>query len=364
MEPWELSQGYLEISRQDLRENARRVTEAVGCPVIGVVKCDGYGVSAAEAAAAWESAGAAMLAVSEPEEALALRRAGFRETDLLLLSPVVSPGLLEALIGAGVILTVTNPDTARRYARLGGGRPVRVHVSADTGMGRFGLRWDDLEGFRAVYRTEGLQFEGCFSHFAASFEASRRMTALQLERFLSLTEALAAEGFPVGLRHMANSCAALRFQETRLDAVLVGSALVGRLPVTVPVELRRVGVYQAMVVDVRTLRRGDTTGYGAICRVRRDTRVAVVALGHQQGFGLVHRPECFRARDVLRHIHGLLRTRHTPQTVLYQGQALPVVGRVGTQFTLVDASGTDLAPGQYVSANVDMLLPPPRRRYV
>ncbi len=52
MEPWELSQGYLEINRHDLRENARRVTEAVDCPVIGVVKCDGYGVSAVEAAAA------------------------------------------------------------------------------------------------------------------------------------------------------------------------------------------------------------------------------------------------------------------------------------------------------------------------
>ncbi|MCD8384689.1 MAG: alanine racemase [Clostridiales bacterium] len=360
MEPWELSQGYLEINRHDLRENARRVMDTVGCPVIGVVKCDGYGVSAAEAAAAWQSAGVSMLAVSEPEEALALRRAGFRKTDILLLSP----DLVDALISEGIILTVTGPENARLYAAMSNGRPVRVHVAADTGMGRFGLRWDDPEEFRAVYETPGLSFEGCFSHFAASFETSGRMTALQLERFLSLTEALAAEGFPVGLRHIANSCAALRFPETRLDAVRIGSALVGRLPVTVPVELHRVGAYQAMVVDVRTLRRGDTTGYGAICRVRRDMKVAVVALGHQQGFSLVHRPECFRVRDLLRYVHGLLRSRHTPQTVLYRGQALPVVGRVGTQFTLVDVSGIDLAPGQYVSANVDMMLPPPRRRYV
>lgn len=360
----EWSQSYLEISRGDLQSNARTVVDYMRCPVIGVVKCDGYGVSTAEAAAAWRSAGVRFFAVSEPEEALALREAGFVQEDILLLSPVVSPPLLSALLQAGIILTVTSSACARRYAQAGGGKPVRVHVAADTGMGRFGPRWTEVNQFREIYLTQGLQFEGIFSHFSAAFQKSGKEVRRQLARFLSLTDTLSREGFPVGIRHIANSCAALRFPETRLDAVRIGSALVGRLPVHVPVALRPVGVCRAMVVDCKTLRRGDTTGYAALCRVHRDTRVAVLSLGHQSGFGLVKQSQSFRLRDLFREQFHLLRTFRQQPVVWYQGQALPVVGRVGTQFTLVSIGDSGLRCGDFVSAHVDMMLPPPHRKYI
>lgn len=362
MQQWEQSQGYLEISRADLLYNAQTVVRYVDCPVIGVVKCDGYGVSITEAAAAWRAAGVKLFAVSEPEEALTLRRAGFYE-DILLLSPVASSGLLNALIRANVILTVTGAACARFYVQSCEA-PVRVHVAVDTGMGRFGVRWTGLDELERIYRTEGLQCEGIFSHFAASFQKNGKETRLQLERFLSTAQALTERGVDVGMRHIANSCAALRFPESRLDAVRIGSALVGRLPVSVPVQLRPVGVFKAQVVDCKLLHKGDYTGYASLCRLRRDTSVAIIALGHQSGFGLTKIPQTFRLRDLVRHTVHLLRTFRKAPMVYYQGRALPVVGRIGTQFTLIDAGGTDLAPGSYVSANVDIMLPPPHRRYV
>lgn len=359
-----LSSCYLEISREDLAFNAKAITEYVGVPVIGVVKCDGYGVSGPEAARAWVSAGVSMLAVSDPAEAFALRAAGFTQQDILLLAPVGDPELLAALLEAGIILTVSGPACARFYAAHAGDKPVRVHVAVDTGMGRFGSRWTDIEGLLEVYRTENLSFEGIFSHFAASFEAGNTQTMLQLGRFQEALSALEKAGVSVGLRHMANSCAALRFPETRLDAVRVGSALIGRLPVKVPVELRRVGVFKARVVDRRVLQKGDTTGYSAIARMKKDTDVAVVAIGRHNGFGLVKRPEHLRPLDLLRAIKQALDLYRTPPVVRYGDKNLPVVGRIGTQYTLVNAAGTDLAPGSVVTAQVDMLFPNPHRYYI
>ena len=359
-----LSSCYLEISRADLAHNARAVCDYVNVPVIGVVKCDGYGVSGPEAAAAWVSAGVTTLAVSDPAEALALRCAGFTDLDILLLAPVADGELLDALLDAGVILTVSGPACARFYAPRQGERPARVHVAVDTGMGRFGTRWTDTEQLLEVYRTPGLSFEGIFSHFAASFEAGSAQTMAQLERFLSAVSALEKQGVQAGVRHIANSCAALRFPETRLDAVRVGSALVGRLPVPVPVELKRVGVFKAGVVDRRVLRKGDTTGYASICRMKRDTDAAVVAIGHHNGFGLVKRPDRCRPLDLLRAVKQALDLHRRPPVVRWQGKALPVVGRIGTQYTLVDASGTQLKPGDMVTAEVDMLFPNPHRRYI
>ena len=358
-----LSSSYLEISRADLQANARAVTDYVGVPVIGVVKCDGYGVAAPEAAAAWASAGVTTLAVSDPAEAFALREAGF-EQDILLLAPVAGEELTDWLIDAGIILTVSGPDCARFYASRKGERAVRAHVAVDTGMGRFGSRWTDVEGLKEVYAVEGISFEGIFSHFAVSFESGSANTLRQLERFRSALSALEAAGISVGTRHIANSCAALRFPETWLDAVRVGSALVGRLPAAVPVQLKPVGVFKACVVDRRTLRKGDTTGYASICAMKEDTEVAVVAIGRHNGFGLIKRPESLRRFDLLRAIRQAVQLCRRPAVVRYNGKSLRVIGRIGTQYTLVETAGTDIAPGCMVTAEVDMLFPNPHRNYI
>lgn len=359
-----LSSSFLEISRADLRANARTVADHVGVPIIGVVKCDGYGVSAVEAAEAWVSAGVKTLAVSDPAEAFALREGGFTEQDILLLAPVADDELLDALIAANIILTVSGSPCARLYAAHRREAPVRVHVKVDTGMGRFGSRWTDVDELKEVYATEGLSFEGIFSHFAVSFETGNTNTMRQLERFQSTLSALEEAGISVGTRHMANSCAALRFPETWLDAVRVGSALVGRLPAAVPVELKKVGVFKARVVDRRTLRKGDTTGYASIFAVKEDTEAAVVAIGKYNGFGLVKRPEALRRFDLLRAIKQAVEQCRRPAVVHYNGKALKVIGRIGTQYTLVETGGTDISPGSIVTAEVDMLFPNPHRKYV
>lgn len=358
-----LSSSYLEISRADLAANAKAVADYVGVPVIGVVKCDGYGVSGVEAARAWVSVGVTTIAVSEPGEALVLRQAGI-DQDILVLAPVADPELLDALLEGGIILTVSGPESARRYAQRSGDRPVRVHVALDTGMGRFGTRWTDIEELLEIYRTEGIVFEGIFSHFAASFESGREKTMKQLERFLSVTSALEKQGIAVGLRHIANSCAALRFPETRLDAVRCGSALVGRLMISSPIPLKRVGVFKANVVDRRTLRKGDTTGYGSVCAMKGDTEVAVVAVGRYNGFGVVKWPERLRSLDWLRAVKQAYSKYRRQPAVYYRGQLLRVIGRVGTQYTLVETGGTDIAPGDVVTVDTDVFFPNAHHRYI
>ena len=166
------------------------------------------------------------------------------------------------------------------------------------------------------------------------------------------------------MRHIANSCAALRFPQTRLDAVRVGSALVGRLPVPVPISLKRVGMFHAMVVDRRRLLRGQTVGYASICRLKRDTDVAIVSIGRQSGFGLEKRVDNFGMRELLR---GFSRTFYSYTHGLFVdwgGKRLPVVGRIGSEYTLVDAQGTDIRPGDYVSSFVDIGFSNFHRKYV
>ncbi len=354
---------YLEISRSALRRNAAAVREAVNVPIIGVIKCNGYGVTIYEAAAAWQAAGITMFGVSRPEEALELRRSGFRE-DILLLCPVADEQTLDEMLENNVVLTISGFDNALFYSTHASTHPIRAHLAIDTGMGRFGIRWSDAEQAKAVYGLSGFSFEGIFSHFSCSFEQEYRGSKLQLERFLHMTQALQNDGYQIGTRHIANSCAALRFPETRLDAVRIGSALVGRLPASTPVKLENVSIFKAQVIDRKRFEAGDTTGYGSYCKLKQQASAVIVALGREDGFGSTAKPDKLRLRDLAVYLLHLFQEWLHPPCVVCNGQKLQVLGRIGNQYTLFDATGTDIKPGDLVEWDGNLMLSSCERRFV
>lgn len=354
---------YLEISRQVLEENAKTVVSYVGVPVIGVVKYDGCGVGIAEAAGAWQKAGVSIFAVSESYEALALRQAGFRE-DILLMAPVADPEELKELLANNIILTISDLENACFYRDNRDGATVRVHVKVDTGMGRFGVRWTDVQQLKEIYALEGFSFEGIFSHFSKSFEKKYQITKVQLDRFLNVVKALEEDGIRVGMRHMANSCAALRFPETRLDGVRMGSALVGGLLAPVPVSLKTPHVCKARVVAVKNLEKGDTMGYAAVCKTKKATKAAVVEVGYKTGMGMTGAPDPFPLRDLAVYLYYLLQRYRNPPCAVLGDRKMRMIGRVGSQYTLFDATDVDVKPGDYVTVRISLLQCTAKRKYI
>ncbi len=353
---------YLQVDCGALRRNAARIVEYVHAPVIGVVKSDGYGVSLTEAARAWMESGVTMLAVSQSEDVRQLRQDGF-EGDILLLSPVADRETLQSMVKANAILPVTSLDSAFFYSQ-NSPVPVRVHVAIDTGMGRFGIHWADDDVLDQIYTTENLRFLGIYSHFSASFEKGFRKTQRQLDRFLNTCQRLKSRGYPLGIRHIANSCAALRFPQTRLDAVRIGSALVGRVCTPVPVALEQVAVCVAQVVDRRFLQPGDTTGYASVCTVRKPTNVIIVSAGHESGAGLLKTPDHYPIKAFCGYMLRLLRQRFHPPCVEYAGVPLKLIGRLGNQFSLFDAGDLDIPPGSLVFMKANLMYPWKRREFL
>lgn len=352
---------YLEINRTVLENNAKNICEYVKTPVIGVVKCDGYGMSFEAAVSAWRSAGVGVFAVSKPEEALELRSLGVTE-DILLLAPVANESVLCEMIDKRIILTVTGIDCARFYSENSSGENLRVHVAVDVGMGRFGVKWTDHEQLKSIYNVDFLVFEGIFSHFSKSYEKDYFLSKLQLERFMFAAETLERVGIEVGVRHIANSLAALRFPETRLDAVRIGSALIGKLCSESPIELQIPFCLKATVADIKYLQVGDTVGYGSFCKLKRKTKAAVVAVGYSDGFGYEKFPDNLSVIKLLMYFLRCIKRRFIRPCVSFRDKRLPLIGRVGNQYTLFDAGETDLSIGDTVVVEVPALFPHQRKK--
>ena len=351
-------QSYLSVNSADLLYNARAAVDYVNTPVIAVVKCNGYGVGLENAVNAWYAAGVRMFAAAESGEALRIAAMGFNDIDILLLSPCYNADELQALAENNVIFTVTSVDCANALVTACSGMDcrLRAHVKVNTGMGRFGKSVSQIDEIKAIYDVSGIDFCGIFSHFALSFENEYNATKKQLDRFLQIVGALADSGIDVGMRHIANSCAAVLYEQTRLDAVRLGSVLVGRLMRSTPLELKPIGRLCCSVADTVSLNKGDTSGYAMIYKAKSEQNCAVIEVGYRYGFGMTRKSDTFRFVDVLRDILHSVKGFHNYDYVVDEnGKRHNVVGRIGNQYTLVDNSDLSLHGGDRVYANVNLL---------
>src|SRR5690606_28335591 len=108
---------------------------------------------------------------------------------------------------------------------------LRVHVKANTGMNRLGVRPDAIPSFVASLRAlPGIEVEGIFTHFATSDETDRQHAEAQFTVFEQILAALARDGLRPPIAHAANSAALLTMPHTHLDLARSGIALYGLDP--------------------------------------------------------------------------------------------------------------------------------------
>ena len=275
--------------RANVGELRRRAGQAA---VMAVVKADGYGHGMVPCAQAAVEGGAEWLGVAFVDEAVALRAAGL---DVPVLAWLLTPDTdLAPAVTAAVDVGVSAEwalDAAARAATVAG-QPARVHLKADTGLGRAGAtaaEWPQMCERAAKLAADGLvEVVGVWSHLAYADAPGHPTIAAQDARFRDAVEAARAAGVTPQLLHLANSAATLALPETHYDLVRPGVAVYGLSPgpeVGTPTSL---GLRPAMrlVAEVALVKRvpaGQGVSYGHRYTTERDTTLALVPIGYADG---------------------------------------------------------------------------------
>ncbi|MCM1158218.1 MAG: alanine racemase [Bacteroidales bacterium] len=325
--------------------------------VIGVIKENGYGLGLCPYAHLLVENGIEMLAVTELSEAVALRRDGIH-CDILLLSPLYKEEDIKTALRHFLILCITSGECgeAAEQAATELSLYARAHLCIDTGLGRYGFpdtRIKDI--LYTVNYMKHICITGIYSHFYASACKKIHHTKEQFERFTSLCNALERENVFIGFRHIAATCALLRFPETRLDAVRIGSAFLGRLPMKDEWGYQPVGQLEAPVSDIHTLPAGHNIGYGNTYVTARTTTVAVVSAGYSHGLGIRRSSNCPGIIHLPRFIyHEVRRSLFPDRLFAYRmEETFPVLGKVGMNSVIIDITGKTLSPGDIVRLPVN-----------
>ncbi len=286
------------------------------------VKADAYGLGVAAAVPVLWQAGCRDFFVAHWTEVAPLLAHAPAAAIAVLHGPLTAEDVHYAK-AVGVKPVINSLAQAKRWTDAGGGT---CDLMIETGINRLGLPMDDL----ADPALTALDIDVLMSHLASADEEDSALNERQLARW---TEARGQ------VRHrrasLANSAGIALGSAYHGDLTRPGIALYGGEPCAGLVgSIEQVARPEAALLQVRDLRAGDTVGYNATFTAPAAMRVGVVSLGYADGY---------------------LRAWSNAGTLLSHGRALPVLGRVSMDMTVIDLTAApDLGEGDWAEVAYDL----------
>lgn len=336
-----LHRAWAEIDLSALEHNVRCIQEILPehTDFMAVVKADAYGHGDEEICTALHQMGIHWFAVSNLEEALAVRQY-CPDSEIFILG-YTPPELAKELTANNIIQGVMSAEYAHALAANAGIEPVRCHIKLDTGMGRIGFRSNDpqacVEEILPLFSLPQLKIEGLYTHFAvADCPNDAEHTAYtdeQERRILTVYDLLADNGHKLPHLHFMNSAATVYRPNPRCTLARVGIILYGLLPnypVPVPLPLKPVMTLKSVISHIKEAEKGDCISYGRTYTIPHTSRIATVTIGYADGYARLLSNKAY---------------------ALVHGVACPIVGRVCMDQLMLDISEVEepVQPGDEVT---------------
>ena len=288
---------WVEIDTKAIAHNFKLFRKIAGkkTKMLGVVKSNAYGHNLMEFSKESARLGIDWLGVDSLVEALSIRKEKIR-TPILVLGHTLPSMFKEARAKDIAITASTFMTLETAYHLHGSGKPLRLHIKADTGMHRQGFQLGDLPKlieFLAHHKNNNaVRIEGLYTHFAEAKDPRRGdRTRRQLAEFDVWVRAFHDAGF-TPIVHAAATGGTLLYPQAHFDMVRIGIGMYGLWP-SRDVErfyadrkekLHPVLSWKAVVSEVKDVRKGERVGYDFTEMLTRDTRLAIIPVGYWHGF--------------------------------------------------------------------------------
>lgn len=328
-----------EINLDNLAFNFHSVKNFIPADInyMAVVKADGYGHGAVCCAKRLEAEGIDWFGVALPEEGLELRENDIR-------TPILCLGSFWAGQENFIIKNHLTPvifqkhiaDILNRSAR-DKGIIVNIHIKIDTGMGRIGIRFDEIDDFAENLKSlTNLRVDGIMTHFAAADNLNENeFTDGQIKRFNEAVRIFEEKGFRPKYKDLANSPGAIAHQNSYGNMVRLGGVLYGLggdiLPENIdkPI-LQPVLSLKTHITHLKRVPKGETLGYSRTFKTKKDSIIATIPIGYQDGYS---RALSNNGRAIINETY------------------VPIVGRISMDWTILDVSNI-----QDVKVNDEVIL--------
>ena len=286
-------------------------------PLVAMVKAGSYGTGDVDVARMLQHEGVKYLAVAFADEGVLLRSKGITMPIVVLNADQDSFDVMIAHDLEPEIYSFHSLDAFRRAAQHVQRQNYPIHIKLDTGMHRLGFMEDDIDLLgRALHHDPTLRIATIFSHLScADMPEEDEFTLGQIERFDYMSAQLIEWLDYTPLRHIANSAAIVRFPYAAFEMCRLGLGLYGfgfeHNDALIPV-----ATLSTRIVQIKSLAKGESVGYGRSARLERETITATIPVGYADGLD--------------RHLGG------GRWSVRINGKSAPIIGRVCMDSAMID----------------------------
>ena len=323
----------LTVDLNAVAHNLNVMRDLVQVKVLGVVKADAYGHGMVPVARKLEAEGVDFLGVADLAEAVTLRSAGITCRILAWLHDPADNFVWA--VKHDVDLAVSSADQLGRIVRAVKevGKPARIHIKVDTGLGRNGVTMhelDDLLNKVLVEVNSGHVISaGIFSHLSSTGIQEDEAQIANFEKALELAKAV---GLEFEVRHLTASDGTLMYPHARYDMVRCGVALYGLSPFSdnrgEEFGLKPAMKVTATVVQTKRVPAGSGVSYGYIYKTPTETTLALVPLGYAEG---------------------LPRSASGRAPVAVNGKKFVIQSRIAMDQFVIDVGNASVSPGDTVT---------------
>ena len=328
------SRVYAEINLDAMCSNVSQALERMKpAKLMAIIKTDAYGHGAVRSAKALDEIGVYAFGVATPGEALELRRAEIKNPILIL--GYVFEEYFDRMIENDIDLALFDLNTAKllnsHAEKLG--KKARVHIKADTGMGRIGFQPCDesAEIIKEIAALNNIEIDGMFTHFACADSKDKASVNRQIERFTNFVAKVKSEGVSLPIVHCYNSASIVDFDKPLFDMVRCGIITYGLEPSDevskTNIKLQKVMSIKSHVAYVKKVGAGFTVSYGSTYVTDKETEIATIPVGYGDGYP---------------------RTLSNKGMVLIGGHFATLIGRVCMDQFMVDVTGLGVSRGDEV----------------
>lgn len=298
----------LYIDLEKVIHNYKEIQQYTQVEVSAVIKANAYGIGYGPVAKVLEAEGCRSFFVATLPEAIALRKILPKTSAIYIFNGINEESIpvVKELNLTPVIASLSQLALCVKHFSEG----IVLHFN--TGMNRLSLNEDELE--KALKLLKPTQVSHVMSHLACADDLTNPKNADQLRKFKEIishfpgsTYSLAAsEGLELGRNYF-------------FDRVRIGMSLYGTLgtPAGMVQNLQFAFKSQAAILQVHTIHKGDSIGYGASYTAPSTRRIATLGIGFSDG---------------------LPRSASNNGVVYLEGYEVPIVGRVSMDLTVVDVS--------------------------
>lgn len=317
---------WIEISKSALLYNFDVFQMIVGkkTVVVPVVKANAYGHGLMEVVSILKNK-ANMFAVDNIEEAMIIRR--INKTVKILILGYIQKENIKLAIENRISFVVYRLDVLQYIASLKLTKKALIQIKIETGLIRQGIEGEDLIKLLTFLKNNlnKISLEGIYTHFTDVEDTKDSSFAQkQLLRFEAALDIVKKEGFKPPFIHTAASAATLIYKKSHFSMVRTGIGLYGLWPSqkikTMSKNkyiLKPVLSWKSIIVQIKTIEKGESVGYGRTWISKRRSKIAIVPIGYSDGFD---------------------RKFSNIGRVIVRGIYSPIVGRVAMNMIMIDVT--------------------------